>query len=123
MITIFYDPQCVLCRRYKQALDLIDHTAFNWLDANDDEAIKVIDRSKEQLLSEIHILLEDSSILSGSEAMSFILTHMPGASRFAWLMEKDSTKKAIDTFHATSEKLRRRLIKSCPSCKNKSSST
>ena len=123
MITIFYDQQCILCRRYKQALDFIDHTAFNWLDANDDESIKIIDRTKDELLSEIHILLEDSTVLSGSEAMSYILAKMPGASRFAWLMEKDSTKKAIETFHSTSEKLRRRLIKSCPSCKNRSSST
>lgn len=123
MVNIFYDDQCLLCRRYKQALELIDSKTFTWIDANSEEATKVSGLSRDQLLSDIHVQLENSTFLRGSEAISYILTKIPGASRFSWLMEKDSTKKAIETFHSTSEKLRRRLINSCPSCKNRSSST
>tara|TARA_R110002049_G_scaffold198439_1_gene368449 strand:- start:1378 stop:1749 length:372 start_codon:yes stop_codon:yes gene_type:complete len=122
MIKVFYDGKCILCRRYKQAVELLDNSKFTWLDANEESSSKMLNIPTQELLADLHVQLSDNSIIKGSAAMTYIIKQIPAASRFSWLMEKDSTKKAIETFHSTSEKLRRRLIKSCPSCKNKSSS-
>ncbi len=122
MIKVFYDGKCILCRRYKQALELLDKGNIEWYDANQEDSSKIINIPTNELLADLHVQLPDMTVHTGSEAMSYIIKEIPAAARFSWLMEKDSTKKAIETFHTTSEKLRRRLIKSCPSCKNRSKS-
>tara|TARA_R110000868_G_C10946014_1_gene767436 strand:+ start:118 stop:489 length:372 start_codon:yes stop_codon:yes gene_type:complete len=122
MITIFHDSDCILCRRYKQALDLIAHNQIVWIDIHTDQCVAPQGLSKAELLQEIHILNSDGDLLKGSEAIQYLISAIPAAKRFSWLIESDSAKKAIDVFHSTSDKLRRRLINSCPSCKNKTSS-
>lgn len=122
MIKVFFDSECVLCRRYQQAIKLIADDKIEWVDIHRHESVFPVGLSKQQLLSDIHIQKDDGELLKGADALGHIITLLPGAARFSWLMEKDSSKKAIDLFHSTSEKLRRRLLKSCPSCKNKGTS-
>ena len=122
MIEIFYDSQCILCRRYKQALDLLAHDKLKWVDLHAQDFVIPDGLKHEDMLNEIHIFTLERELLRGSQALQYIITTIPAAKRFSWLMERDSAKKAIDVFHTTSDKLRRRLIKSCPSCKNKTSS-
>ncbi|MBH46715.1 MAG: hypothetical protein CME71_00935 [Halobacteriovorax sp.] len=122
MITIFHDSNCILCRRYKQALELIVHDQIVWIDIHSDDCVAPDGLSKSDLLQEIHIISAENVLLKGSDAVQYLMSAIPAAKRFSWLIESDSAKKAIDVFHSTSDKLRRRLINSCPSCKNKTSS-
>lgn len=117
MITIYYDSQCPLCCRYRQALNLLAKDQLEWIDIYTQP-----EANQAELLSVIHIKLSDGSILRGPEAMETIIKAIPGAERFSWLIDSNSAQKALNIFHETSDRLRRRLMKSCSSCHNKRSS-
>src|SRR5690606_29768256 len=91
---------------------------LTWVDIHSIDGDLPYNLTKEALLSDIHAISEER-VLVGAEAISLIISTIPGAKRFSWLMEKDSAKKAINIFHETSDRLRRKLINSCPSCKNR----
>lgn len=118
---VYYDSQCELCRRYQQAIEFLARGKLDWVDLHDSNSELPQDYSKEDLLNEIHALNDQGEVLKGAEALAAIIEHIPAAERFSWLMQRDSAKKALEVFYDTSEKLRRRLMKSCPSCQNKHS--
>jgi len=118
---VYYDSQCELCKRYQQAIEYLAKGQLDWVDLHDSTSELPQGFSKDELLSEIHALTDSGSVLKGAEALSAIIEQIPGAARFSWLMQRDSAKKALEVFYDTSEKLRRRLMKSCPSCQNKHS--
>lgn len=118
---VYYDSQCELCRRYQQAIEFLARGKLDWIDLHDPQTSLPVDLKKEELLSEIHVLNDQGQTLKGAEALAAIIEYIPGSERFSWLMQRDSAKKALEVFYNTSEKLRRRLMKSCPSCQNKHS--
>ncbi len=117
MITIYYDANCPLCCRYRQALTLLAAEQLKWINIHEQNEF-----SPEELLNQLHVKLPDGSLKRGSEAMTYIIHAIPGAERFSWLIDGESGQRAIDFFHKTSDRLRRRLQSSCPSCQNKRAS-
>lgn len=118
---VYYDSQCELCKRYQQAIEFLARGKIDWIDLHDESAKLPHGVDKAELLSEIHAQTNDGHLHVGADALAVIIEQIPGAERFSWLMQRDSAKKALEVFYNTSEKLRRRLMKSCPSCQNKNS--
>lgn len=116
---VYYDSQCTLCLRYHQAVELIASGKIEWLDINDPMTVYPPGSTLEDLLSELHVLREDGTLVRGGDAIKEIITVIPGAGRFSWLIESDSAKRTLNSFYETSERLRQRLLKSCSSCHNK----
>ena len=115
---IFYDNQCELCRRYKLALTKLDTSKiFSFYSIHNEEIYKHINVTKEELHKEVHVFENENSFHRGSEAINFIVGHIPGASKFSWLIESEMGQKAINYFHQASEKYRQALLKRCHSCK------
>lgn len=116
---VYYDSNCVLCSRYKQAISFIAKNKIVWLDVNDEKIELPANYARSELLEILHVFTDDGNVHVGPDAFKAIIAAIPGAERFSWLMQQDSAKRALDVFYETSERLRRRLMKSCPSCQNK----
>lgn len=115
---LLFDQECPLCVRFKETL--IRTEGFENLNPiayqNDEVYIAYPSLSKENCAAEIHLLLEDESILKGSDALAYLLKLNPSISKFSWLIESNMGKKAIDYFHQMTDYYRQVARKRCSSC-------
>ncbi len=105
---ILYDAQCLFCKRFKQALEKIDTKPhFYYYDVNEEEVFQhftFLDR--EECLEKVHLIKEDDIVLVGGDVVAEIGKSLPGISKLSWLLETDISKKTLNVFYETVNKMR-----------------
>jgi len=73
---------------------------------------------KEECLDQVHMITADNKILAGPEVVDYLVKHLPGVSKLAWLLENEKGKKVKDYFYQKVEELRELSQKkqSCGQC-------
>ncbi len=112
---IIYDSKCTLCNRFKQTFEKLKGSEkFSFVSIHDEEIYQQFTSlDKEKCFEEIHIIESDGLIYRGAEAIKHLISIMPATSGFAWLIEKDMSKKSIDLFYKVASKYRKKLLEKC----------
>lgn len=106
-----------MCTRFKQALEKLDiHKKIEYVSLHEDALYETFSTlSKEECNETIHLITEQDEILIGARAIEHLATLFPGVNKLSWLLEKESSKKAMDFFYSKLQELRKNS-KNCKSC-------
>lgn len=118
--TLFYDSECSLCLRFKQALDRIPGTSnVQKVSIHEPNAFANHPKlSKEQCEKEVHLVDENGNVLVGDEVIEYLISKFPGVEKFSWLLESGMGQKAVEYFNTIAKLTRETLRKRCSTCKN-----
>ncbi|MCO4793143.1 MAG: DUF393 domain-containing protein [Bacteriovoracaceae bacterium] len=117
---LFYDSDCGLCMRFKQALDRIPGTnKVKKISIHEPDAFESYPKlSKEVCEKEVHLIDENGNILRGEEVIEYLISQFPGVKKFSWLLESGMGQKAVEYFNSITKMTRETLRKRCSTCKN-----
>ena len=61
---------------------------------------------------------ENENIIKGSEVIKYLVHKIPAVEKFSWLIEKESSQKAMDVFYDKVNEVRKKIKKSkgCTDC-------
>jgi predicted DCC family thiol-disulfide oxidoreductase YuxK len=118
--TIIYDSECSLCVRFKKALQFLDvdkHITFKSLHDNG-TYIDYPELVKEECEELIHLIDETGKIYRGGDVIEYLVKLFPGVKKFAWLLDSESAKNAMDAFYGRLNDMRIMKQKRCYTCGN-----
>ena len=75
--------------------------------------------SFEACSEEIHMIGIDKRVYRGGEVVSELIKEIPGVSKLSWLLDSESSKKTMDLFYQSLNRIRTATRHDCPKC-NKS---
>lgn len=78
--------------------------------------VKYPQLSKEKCEAEVHLIDLNGTIYRGGEAIEFLVKLIPGVSKFSWLMDSESSKKAMDMFYGKLNDMRIMKKRKCFTC-------
>lgn len=115
---ILYDSECELCKRFKQAIIIIDSKGLvSFHDVNDKNFYTHFEfLNFEDCKDKVHLIDEHDNILNGSQVVEYLVKILPGVSKFSWLLDYDMGKKAINVFYDVVDKIKRSHV-ACDKCK------
>lgn len=115
---IIYDTECPLCVRFKKGLSIMDIKNIITFKELQDQSIYIEypQLNFEACSEEIHMIDPDGKIYRGGEVISQLIQELPGASKLSWLIEKESSKKTLDFFYKSLNKIRTGSTDDCPKC-------
>ena len=121
---IIYDTECPLCVRFKKGLSIMDiKNTITFKELTDQSIyLKYPQLTFEDCSEEIHMINPDGKVFRGGEVISQLMGEIPGASKLSWLIEKESSKKTLDFFYKSLNKIRTGTKEDCPKC-NRSKKT
>lgn len=103
---ILFDPECPLCLRFKQGLEILDKK-LTFVSAREDQIYSDFpELNRQDCLGVVHMITADKGILKGPEVMNHLIDHLPGVSKLAWLLNSDQGSKVKDFFYQKVEELR-----------------
>ena len=118
---VFYDEECNLCRRFKQALEILDkNNLYTFRSIYDDSIYSEFPQLKKEDCEEDVHMIHNGKIFRGSEVIEEIIKNIPGVKKIAWLLDKDSAKTAMDAFYGQISEMRAMQRKKCFRCGTKS---
>jgi predicted DCC family thiol-disulfide oxidoreductase YuxK len=114
--TIFYDSKCTMCSRFKVGLEKLDrNNNFYFISIHSCE-FKKYSLNYNECSQEIHLLTFENEVLKGKDVVEYIISVLPIASKLKWLLNKESSTHAIDSFYQFINKKRKKTYKTCGSC-------
>lgn len=116
---LLFDPECPLCLRFSQALRLVDPSQTIMFQSIYEEEIYVNypELNKEECEAIIHLIDAEGNIIRGSQVVEFLVETLPAVKKFAWLIDNESSKKAIDAFYNKVNDIRKNIKKNgCAGC-------
>jgi predicted DCC family thiol-disulfide oxidoreductase YuxK len=116
---LLFDAECTFCVRFTQGLKLVDkEKKINFLPIQDASIYEEFQSlSFEDCSETIHLVDKHRRILKGSEAIQFLIHEIPSVSKFSWLIESQSAKKAMDAFYGKVNEIRKTKKNSgCTNC-------
>ena len=115
---MLYDDLCPLCVRFKQTLEKIPGTKeISMVPLSNIEIFEIYPQlNKKNCKKELHILDCNQKVHKGSSAIEFLVNKFPMVSKFAWLIESEVGKKALNYFYQTANNYREKLKKRCEEC-------
>jgi predicted DCC family thiol-disulfide oxidoreductase YuxK len=118
---LFYDDECTLCRRFKQAISLLDKEKLITYRPIQDESIytEFSQLNPDACAEDVH-LLDGEKLLVGAEVVEHLAKSLPGVRKFSWLIEKESAQTALDLFYGQISDMRKMQKKKCFRCGSKS---
>jgi predicted DCC family thiol-disulfide oxidoreductase YuxK len=118
---LLYDSECQLCNRFKKTLDILDtKKTIKFISIYEQNIyIDYPELSKEECESVIHLIDDDKKIYRGSEVIEQLLLSFPQVKKFAWLIESESSKKAMNIFYKKLNQMREMKKASCYTCGSK----
>jgi len=115
---LVYDESCLLCLRFKQALErtkVNDKVSFYPLqDSKLYLSFPFLDPLKTKEI--VHFIDSHHNVYTGKDAVEHLVKLDPKVKRFAWLIESKMGQIAIDLFYKTSNRYRKSLRKCCKTC-------
>lgn len=117
---IFYDEECTLCVRFKQAISLIDKNNTVQFRSIYDEKVyqDYPELDPEQCEEEVH-MINEREVYRGAEVIAELAKTLPGVQKFSWLINKESAKSAMDMFYGQINEMRQMQRKKCFRCGSK----
>lgn len=113
---ILFDPECPLCLRFKQGLEIMDKR-LNFISARDTGVYEAFpELSRQECLLQVHMLTEDRRILVGPQVVDELLHSLPAVSKLAWLLDNEQGRKVKDYFYQKVEELRELSLKKKDDC-------
>ncbi|OUR93466.1 hypothetical protein A9Q84_18505 [Halobacteriovorax marinus] len=118
---LVYDGECSMCERFAKSIHKFDSTSHINIHSFHDEDIfaNFPMLNAEDCDKEVHLILEDQSVLRGARVVEYLVTLNPMIKKISWLVESDAGRKAIDIFYKSANIYRETLLNRCPKCKNK----
>lgn len=115
---LFYDSECSLCSRFQKALEMLDKgERVEYFSINDEKTFKEFPELDEEACFEaVHMIAPEGDILVGSEVVEKLVKLIPGVSKFAWLIESESSKKAMNIFYDRLNDMRLMKRRGCFRC-------
>lgn len=117
---LFYDSECTLCSRFQKALLMLDNNkSLAYKSIHDEDTFELYPMLDEEACEqEIHLLDKEGNILRGAEVVEFLIKLIPGVKKFSWLIETESSKKAMDMFYERLNDMRIMKRRNCFRCGN-----
>lgn len=118
---LVYDSECGLCLRFKQSLERLDSKkTIQFLDANDKETFQKLPFLNQQSCLEIvHLVDKKGNVFTGGEVITELLNYFPQVNKFAWLLDNEQGKAAMDLFYGQLNRMRLMQKKNCFRCGTK----
>ena len=117
---LLFDAECTMCKRFQKALEMIDvKKVIKYVSIYDENIyIEFPFLSKDDCEGVIHLVDTDLKVYRGGEVISFLAKTYPGVKKFSWLLDSDSSKRALDLFYnRVSES--RKTKRGCSTCGGK----
>ena len=118
---LFYDSDCAMCIRFKDSLIRLpggDKICMLSIRESDIFAsFPEIDPL--EAVETIHLMNEERRIFKGPEVIQYLLEYYPGVSKFAWLLDNQVGKKALELFYKSINQYRKSTLGNCKSCHKK----
>ena len=104
---LLYDGECPLCTRFANTVRRLDNeTSIVVRDLHEhfreDSSIPL-----EKLLEDVHLLSEEGTILRGGDAVAKVITLIPQARPFRWMIESKAGKRSSDAAYEIMARVRR----------------
>ena len=117
---LIYDSECTLCTRFKKSLEILDFKKKMRFVAVNDLSIylEYPELNKDECEEVVHFI-DDGRIYKGSDAITKLLEHYPGVSKFSWLLNSDSGKKTMNAFYQRLNFMRTSGKAGCSKCGQK----
>jgi predicted DCC family thiol-disulfide oxidoreductase YuxK len=117
-IILLYDSECSLCNRFKKAIEMIEGGKKIEYKTIYDQGIylKYPQLSEEECAKEVHLIDTDGKVYQGSNAVEFLIKLIPAVSKFSWLLDSESSKKAMDMFYGKINDIRQMKKRKCYTC-------
>lgn len=116
---VIFDPECPLCLRFKQGLELMNKN-ISFVPLNDEFLFITFPHlNRDDCANEIHLLINETDVIKGKEVVDYLLESTPMVSKLAWLLDNPAGDKVKSYFYDKVEELRT-IVKekqSCPSCR------
>jgi predicted DCC family thiol-disulfide oxidoreductase YuxK len=121
-MTLLYDPECTLCDRFKKTLERIDtKKSFRFVSIYDSNIyIEYPELDKDECHEVIHLIDDNKKIYKGADVVQKIALTIPQVKKFAWLIESQSSKKAMNLFYRKLNDIRLMKKNNCYTCGGKS---
>jgi predicted DCC family thiol-disulfide oxidoreductase YuxK len=114
---IIYDPQCSLCLRFKQGLEMLD-SKLAFIPVDNEELYQSFPELKKQdCMAQVHMITKDLNVLKGVEVVDYLIKTLPGIARFSWLLESGQGENIKIYFYKKVEELRELSQKKDNNCK------
>jgi len=115
---LFYDSECSLCSRFQKALEMLDKGEnLAYLSVHEEEIYQTYPMLNQQACEkEVHLIDTEGNIFVGAEVIEFLVKLIPGVSKFSWLIESESSKKAMDMFYGKLNDIRKMKKRNCYTC-------
>ncbi|MFZ4712524.1 MAG: thiol-disulfide oxidoreductase DCC family protein [Bacteriovoracaceae bacterium] len=117
---LIYDSECTLCTRFKQTVERLDSAhKLNFSSIHQEEIYSQFPNlKKEDCHKIIHLIDENGKIHQGPEVIQYMAHIIPSISKFAWMLDTDVGKKALDFFYQKVNDIRNSQLNSCEKCKD-----
>jgi len=115
---LLFDDTCLMCTRFKQALDLIPGSEnIQKVSIYESDIYKQFPQiTMKECEQVVHLIDENGNIHKGGEVIRYLAKTIPYISRLAWLLDNEAGKKATDLFYQAVNKVRHSPLNSCKSC-------
>jgi predicted DCC family thiol-disulfide oxidoreductase YuxK len=119
--TLLYDSECTLCVRFKKALEYLDNDSqLNFKSIYDPSVyVSYPDLDEERCKEIIHLIDHEGRVFRGADVITFLLKIFPGVSKFSWLLDSESGKKASNAFYKKINDIRNMKKRNCYTCGSK----
>lgn len=116
---LLFDSECALCVRFTQALRLVDKDEkISFVSIYDEDIYdKFKDLNQQECEETIHFITEKNEILQGGAVIEHLVSEIPSVEKFAWLLESERSKQAVDAFYKKVNEVRKIIKKKgCTGC-------
>lgn len=115
---LFFDDECPLCLRFKQALERVPGTEhIEMISIHSERMNEFTDLDKEDCHAEVHLITSEGKILKGSEVAIYLVEQFPGVSKFSWLLDSDVGQRALKKMYDIASKYRKHYAnRHCSNC-------
>ena len=95
-IKVFFNNSCSICRFEINHYKKISDSNLEWIDiTNNEEALKITSKSKEELLRRLHVI-DNGKVIGGAQAFIIIWSKIP---KYKFLSKIFSIKPLYIIFH------------------------
>lgn len=115
---LIYDSECTMCQRFQQGLALLDKNKEIHYASVHDESIyqRFTMLNPEQCRQTVHLVVSKKEVLKGHEVVEHLIEIIPGVKKFAWLLDSEQGKKAVEFFYNKVNQIKQKS-KGCSHCK------
>ncbi len=109
---ILFDNECPVCCKFSNIIQNMDKDNNFILESYQYYSSQNTIPSKEELSKEIHIINNYNDIKRGSEAVTIILSILPGLRPYRWMIESQWGKRGTKILYTSLERFRK-----CRNCR------